>query len=114
MDQDLGFADYRQLYANGTDVERLDGPFQARLTGWRFAICCCPTGICRAWRMPVRSGCGRAPETAMLSDFLQSLVRHAQTLDDQHDGALARTLIELLPTALGGPPHAGGICGVEF
>ncbi|HJO66470.1 MAG TPA: hypothetical protein QF469_14180 [Sphingomonas sanguinis] len=36
MDQDLGSADYRQLYANGADVERLDGPFQARLTGWRF------------------------------------------------------------------------------
>ncbi|WP_294204365.1 hypothetical protein [uncultured Sphingomonas sp.] len=64
--------------------------------------------------MPVRSGFEQAPETAMLSDFLQSLVRHAQTLDDQHDGAFARTLIELLPTALGGPPHAGGICGVEF
>ncbi|WP_275044522.1 hypothetical protein [Sphingomonas sanguinis] len=38
MGQDRVFADYRQLYANGTDVERLDGPSQAYLTGWRFAM----------------------------------------------------------------------------
>ncbi len=45
----------------------------------------------------------QAPDTAMLSDFLQSLVRHSPALDDRHDAAFARALIELLPTALGGP-----------
>ncbi len=183
MDQDLAFADYRQLYANGADVERLDGPFHARLTGWRFRHMLLfdrhLSGVAHAREERVqadgfdhivlhhvlsgrlvgqaRSGFGQAgpgdivfpdmrrghrteaygvhiitaslardlvlaalgslgalhglvvqaPETAMLSDFLQSLVRHAPTLDDRHDGAFARALIELLPTALGGPRDLG-------
>ncbi|WP_433911467.1 hypothetical protein [Sphingomonas yabuuchiae] len=36
MDEDLAFDGYRQLYAKGADVIRLDGPFCARVTGWRF------------------------------------------------------------------------------
>ena len=45
-----------------------------------------------------------SPEQGAL---LQMLVRHAPTLDDRHDGAFARALIELLPTALGGPRDLG-------
>lgn len=173
------FAQYRQLYANGADVERLDGPFRAHVTGWRFRHILLfdrhLSGMAHAREERVqadgfdhivlhhvlsgtlvghaRSGFARAgagdivfldtrrghrteardahlitvsvardlvlaalgslealhgfvahaPDTAMLSDFLQSLVRHAPRLGDRHDSAFARALIELLPTALGGP-----------
>jgi hypothetical protein len=179
MDAETGFARYRQLYAQGADVERLDGPFHARVIGWRFRhmllfdrhlsgmahareervqadgfdhivlhhvlagtlIGHARSGFAQAGpgdivfldtrrghrteahglhiitvsiaRDMIHAALGslgalhglvvRAPETGMLSDFLQSLVRHASTLDDRHDGAFARALIELLPTALGGP-----------
>ena len=33
---DEAFALYRELYANGADVERTDGPFFARVRGWRL------------------------------------------------------------------------------
>ena len=32
---DDAFVRYRRLYAQGADVVRLDGPFRARVTGWR-------------------------------------------------------------------------------
>ncbi|RVT94747.1 helix-turn-helix domain-containing protein [Sphingomonas crocodyli] len=35
-DPDIAFAEYRQLYANGSDVERVDGPFHADVTAWRL------------------------------------------------------------------------------
>lgn len=179
MDAETGFARYRQLYAQGADVERLDGPFHARVTGWRFrhmllfdrylsgmahareervqadgfdhivlhhvlagtligharsgfeqagpgdivfldtrrghrteahGLHIITVSIARDMIHAALGSLGalhglvvRAPDTGMLSDFLQSLVRHASTLDDRHDGAFARALIELLPTALGGP-----------
>ncbi|MDY0960279.1 helix-turn-helix domain-containing protein [Sphingomonas sp. CFBP8993] len=177
--EDEAFARYHRLYANGADVVRLDGPFRASVTGWRFRHMLLfdrhLSGMAHVREERVqadgfdhivlhhvlsgsltggpRSGFERAgpgdivfldtrrghrteardlhlitasvsrdlvlaavgslgalhghvaqaPDTAMLSDFLQSLVRHAPTLDDRHDGAFARALIELLPTALGGP-----------
>lgn len=183
MDEDRGFAGYRQFYAQGADVERLDGPFHARVTGWRFRHMLLFdrhfSGVAHAREERVqadgfdhivlhhilsgtlvghaRSGFERAgpgdivfldmrrghrteaydlhiitasiardlvlaalgslgalhgtvahaPDTAMLGEFLQMLVRHAPTLDDRHDGAFARALIELLPTALGGPRDLG-------
>ncbi len=176
---DLAFLRYRQLYAQGADVEQLDGPFHARVTGWRFRHMLLfdrhLSGMAHAREERVtadgfdhivlhhvlsgtligqgRSGFERAgpgdivfldtrrghrteahdlhlitaslardlvlaalgslgalhglvvhaPETAMLGAFLEMLVCHAPTLDDRHDGAFARALIELLPTALGGP-----------
>ena len=179
MAEDVAFDRYRRLYTNGADVIRLDGPFRARVTGWRFRHMLLfdrhLSGMAHAREERVqtdgfdhivlhhvlagtltggpRSGFERAgpgdvvfldtrrghrteardlhvvtasiarelalaslgslgalhglvahaPDTAMLSDFLQSLVRHAPVLDDRHDGAFARALIELLPTALGGP-----------
>ena len=179
MTPDLAFAGYRQLYAQGADVERLDGPFHARVTGWRFRhmllfdrqlsgmahvreervtadgfdhivlhhvlsgtligqgrsgferagpgdivfldtrrghrteardLHLITASIARDLMLAALGSLGalhgmvvHAPETAMLGEFLQMLVRHAPTLDDRHDGAFARALIELLPTALGGP-----------
>ncbi|WP_343528064.1 hypothetical protein [Sphingomonas sp.] len=179
MAEDEAFARYRQLYAQGADVLRLDGAFHARVRGWRFRHMLLfdrhlsgmahvreervqadgfdhivlhhvvsGTLIGRARSGFERAGPGdivlldtrrghrteahdlhlvtasiardlmlaalgsldalhglvaHAPDTAMLSEFLQSLVRHAPVLDDRHDGAFARALIELLPTALGGP-----------
>jgi len=173
------FDAYRRLYAQGADVVRRDGPFHARVTGWRFRHMLLfdrhLSGMAHVREERVqadrfdhivlhhvlsgtliggpRSGFDRAgpgdivfldtrrghrteaqrlhvitasiardlvlaalgslgalhglvvhaPDTGMLSDYLQSLVRHAPALDDRHDGALARALIELLPTALGGP-----------
>ena len=35
-DPDAAFAEYRQLYANGSDVERADGPFRAEVSAWRM------------------------------------------------------------------------------
>ncbi|TZG24985.1 helix-turn-helix domain-containing protein [Sphingomonas montanisoli] len=35
-DPDLAFDEYRQLYANGSDVERAEGPFHAHVTAWRL------------------------------------------------------------------------------
>jgi len=177
--EDVAFARYRELYAQGADVVRLDGPFRARVTGWRFRHLLLfdrhLSGMAHAREERVqadgfdhivlhhvlsgtlvghpRSGFERAgpgdivfldtrrghrteardlhmitasiardlvhaelgslgalhgqvahaPDTAMLGDFLRSLVRHAPMLDDGQDRAFARALIELLPTALGGP-----------
>lgn len=179
MDEDVAFTGYRQFYAQGADVERLNGPFHADVSGWRFRNLLLfdrhlsgvahireervgadgfdhivlhhvlsgtllgqsrsefgPAGpgdivfldtrlghrteahdlhmitvsIARDLVLAALGSLGalhglvaRLPETAMLSDFLQSLVRNAPTLDNRHDGAFARALIELLPTALGGP-----------
>jgi AraC-like DNA-binding protein len=36
MDPDKAFAQYRELYASGTDVERLPVPFHARVRSWRL------------------------------------------------------------------------------
>lgn len=179
MAEDVAFDRYRQLYANGADVLRLDAPFHARVTGWRFrhmllfdrhlsgmahvreervqadgfdhivlhhvlsgsliggprsgfdragpgdivfldtrrghrteaqGLHVITASIARDLVLAALGSLGalhglvvHAPDTGMLSDYMQSLARHAPALDDRHDGALARALIELLPTALGGP-----------
>lgn len=177
--EDEAFEHYHRLYARGADVVRLDGPFRASVTGWRFRhmllfdrqlsgmahvreervqadgfdhivlhhvlsgtliggprsgfdvagpgdivfldtrrghrteardLHLITASVSRDLVLAALGSLGalhghvaQAPDTAMLSDFLQSLVRHAPRLDDRHDGAFARALIELLPTALGGP-----------